>query len=56
MNAPDKDAALVYVQGELEEDRYCLLAILYPGAHQQARDNRTIPYLARLAQAFKDLH
>tara|TARA_Y100000780_G_C13570543_1_gene372716 strand:+ start:683 stop:853 length:171 start_codon:yes stop_codon:yes gene_type:complete len=56
MNAPDQDAALVYVQGELEEDHYCLLAILYPNAHQQARDNRTIAYLARLAQDFKDRH
>lgn len=56
MNAPDQDAALVYVQGELEEDHYCLLAILFPNAHQQASDNRTIPYLARLAQDFKDHH
>lgn len=56
MNAPDQDAALVYVQGELEEDHYCLLAILYPDAHQRASDNRTIPYLARLAQDFKDRH
>lgn len=56
MNAPDQDAALVYVQGELEEDHYCLLAILYPSAHQLANDQRTIPYLARLAQAFKDSH
>ncbi|BBI48479.1 hypothetical protein HORIV_09000 [Vreelandella olivaria] len=56
MDAPDQDAALVYVQGELEENHYCLLAILYPNAHQRASDNRTIPYLARLAQAFKDQH
>lgn len=51
---PDKDAALVYVQGELEIDRYCLVAFLYPSAHALAGDDKTIAYLARLAQDFKD--
>lgn len=51
---PDKDAALVYVRGELDESRYCILGVLYPNAHAMAREEKTMQYLARLAQKFRD--
>jgi len=53
-NQPDRDAALVYVRGLLEENRYCLLGVLYPDAHAKAREEKVMRYLARLAQAFRD--
>ncbi|MNZ93026.1 mRNA interferase YafO [compost metagenome] len=51
---PGEDAALVYVQGELEEDKYVILAFLWPDAHGQARDRDLMRYLARLAKQFRD--
>lgn len=51
-----RDAALVYVRGELEENRYCLFGVLYPHAHAKARDEKMMRYLARLAQAFRDTY
>ncbi|QQN20991.1 type II toxin-antitoxin system YafO family toxin [Pseudomonas cannabina] len=51
---PHKDAALVYVKGELEEYKYCLLAVLYPSGHAKAREEKIMRYLARLAQQFRD--
>lgn len=52
--APDKDAALVYVRGEMEENRYCLIGVLYPDAHSKARQEKIMRYLARLAKKFRD--
>ncbi|WP_134677515.1 type II toxin-antitoxin system YafO family toxin [Ectopseudomonas khazarica] len=52
--APHKDAALIYVRGELEEDKYCILGVLYPDAHAKARVDKTMRYLARLAKEFRD--
>ncbi|OLU31465.1 hypothetical protein BVH03_08305 [Pseudomonas sp. PA15(2017)] len=54
--APNKDAALVYVGGELDEDKYCLLGVLYPDAHSRAREEKVMRYLARLAKEFRDLN
>ncbi|MDW7747705.1 type II toxin-antitoxin system YafO family toxin [Halomonas sp.] len=51
---PERDAALVYVQGELFENEYRILAVLYPDAHTKGRDGKTIPYLARVAREFRD--
>ncbi|SDS03750.1 mRNA interferase YafO [Halopseudomonas litoralis] len=51
-----KDAAIVYVQGELEENLYCILGVLYPNAHAKAREDKIMRYLARLAQEFRDAH
>lgn len=51
-----RDAALVYVRGELEENRYCILGVLYPHAHAKAREEKIMRYLARLAQKFRDEH
>lgn len=51
---PHKDAALIYVRGELEEHRYCLFGVLYPDAHARAREEKVMRYLARLAQKFRD--
>lgn len=54
MNAPHKDVALVYVRGELEENRFCILAVLHPNAHAKARDEKMMKYLARMAKDFRD--
>ncbi|WP_024696143.1 type II toxin-antitoxin system YafO family toxin [Pseudomonas syringae] len=51
---PHQDAALVYVQGLYEENRYCILTVLHPDAHSKARENQVIGYLARLAKEFRD--
>lgn len=53
-NAPLKDAALVYVRGEMEENRYCILGVLHPDAHAKARNEKTMRHLARLAKTFRD--
>lgn len=54
INDPENDACLVYVQGELYEDRYSLIAILNPDAHALARDRQVMNYLCQIAQDFKD--
>ncbi|MGN8247699.1 type II toxin-antitoxin system YafO family toxin [Pseudomonas sp. SMV7] len=51
---PQNDAALVYVRGELEENRYCILGVLHPDAHAKARSEKIMRYLARLAKKFRD--
>jgi mRNA interferase YafO len=50
------DTALVYVQGEIEENQFCLLALFHPDAHDKARDARVMQWLARLAKEFRDQH
>ncbi|WP_265497310.1 type II toxin-antitoxin system YafO family toxin [Providencia rustigianii] len=51
---PEKDACLVYVQGDLYENKYSLLGILNPDAHGMARDKDIMSYLSRMAQKFRD--
>ncbi|HGN1344087.1 TPA: type II toxin-antitoxin system YafO family toxin, partial [Pseudomonas aeruginosa] len=51
---PEKDACLVYVQGELYENKYSILGILNPDAHAMARDKNIMSYLSRMAQKFRD--
>lgn len=51
---PDEDAALIYVQGELEESEYLILGFFWPDAHEKARNKNTMRYLARLAKAWRD--
>lgn len=51
---PHQDAALVYCRGELERDRYCLLALLWPDAHGEARKRELMAGLARFAQKWRD--
>lgn len=51
---PDKDICLVYVQSEIDENVYSLLAILGPDAHEQARKLEIMNYLCRIAQDFID--
>ncbi|TPD93606.1 hypothetical protein FJP68_14555 [Pantoea vagans] len=51
---PEQDACLVYVQGELYEDRYSLIAIMHPNAHEMARQHDVMSYLSRVAQEFRD--
>lgn len=53
-NDPDNDACLVYVQGELYENRYSLIAIMHPDAHEKARKHEIMSYLSRVAQDFRD--
>ena len=51
---PTQDAALVYVQGLYDENRYSLLAILHPGAHSKANDKKIMNYLSAVAERFRD--
>ncbi|WP_110631481.1 type II toxin-antitoxin system YafO family toxin [Pseudomonas sp. CC120222-01a] len=51
---PGEDAALLYVPGELYEDRYLLLAFFWPDAHNKARDDTAMRYLARLAKEWRE--
>lgn len=53
-NQPHKDAALVYVQAELDENSYCVLGVLHPDGHAKARSDQIMRRLARLAQKFRD--
>ena len=54
MNDPENDACLVYVRGDLYEDRYSLIAIFNPDAHGMAQDPKIMNYLSRVAQNFVD--
>ena len=54
LGEPENDACLVYVQGELYENRYSLIAIMHPGAHEKARNHEVMSYLSRIAQDFRD--
>lgn len=53
---PSEDAALVYVQGELEEDSFLILAFFCPDAHGAARNPPVMRYLAQLAKSWRDTH
>lgn len=53
---PTKDAALVYAQGLYDEDRYVLIAMLHPGAHDRARTEKIIKRLAGVAKRFRDIY
>lgn len=53
-SSPEKDAALVYTQGLYDEDRYSLIALLYPDAHGKARQREIITHLARVAERFRE--
>lgn len=53
---PTKDAALVYTQGLYDEDRYVLIAMLHPGAHVKASNEKIIKYLAGVAKRFRDIY
>lgn len=55
-NRPNEDAALVYVQGELEEDSYQILAFFCPDAHGSARNPAVMRYLSYLAKEWRDCH
>ncbi|MCK9691864.1 type II toxin-antitoxin system YafO family toxin [Pseudomonas syringae] len=55
-NKPGEDAALVYVQGQLEEDQYLILAFFWPDAHAMARNNGIMRYLCHLAKTWRDEH
>jgi mRNA interferase YafO len=53
-NEPERDAALVYTEHMYDEGRFCLLALLYPEAHSQARNEQVMRHLADLARRFHD--
>jgi mRNA interferase YafO len=54
LGRPGEDAALIYVPGELEENRYLLLAFLWPNAHDKSRDRTIMRYLSRIALDWRD--
>jgi mRNA interferase YafO len=47
------DVHLVYCQGALDEQSWCLIAILQPDAHKQALDRNVMLKLARVAENFR---
>lgn len=51
---PHLDAALVYAQGELYEDRYVILAFFAPYAHDKAKVDAVMTRLGVLAKKFRD--
>ncbi|MBC3387321.1 type II toxin-antitoxin system YafO family toxin [Pseudomonas sp. SWRI12] len=51
---PQLNAALVYVQGELYEDRYMILAFFAPYAHDKAKVDAVMTRLGILAKKFRD--
>lgn len=51
---PNKDAALVYAQGLFDEDRYVLIAMLHPGAHDKASNDKIMKRLSGVAKRFRD--
>lgn len=51
---PAKDAALVYVRGELYDNHYSLIALLHPGAHDEARKDKVMRYLIAVAERFQE--
>ncbi|MCF7532005.1 type II toxin-antitoxin system YafO family toxin [Pseudomonas petrae] len=55
-NDPQHDAALVYVRGDLEEDRFLLLAFFWPDAHGVARKEPLMRYLCQLAKDWRDMN
>lgn len=56
MGEPNQDAALVYAQGELDESKYSLIALLHPDAHGQARNSKTMQILINAAEDFQERH
>ncbi|MFC0269253.1 type II toxin-antitoxin system YafO family toxin [Kushneria aurantia] len=53
---PELDAALVYVQGLMDRDAYCLIAFLYPKAHHKSNQDAFMKWLARLGKQFRRGH
>ncbi|SDZ53511.1 mRNA interferase YafO [Pseudomonas syringae] len=51
---PGEDAALVYVQGFLEEDRFLLIALLWPDAHGMAQRRPLMRYFSQIASDWRD--
>jgi len=55
VSEPERDAALVYTQHLYDEERYCILALLYPYAHKLADEKGSlIQYLANLSRQFRE--
>lgn len=56
VSRPDLDAALVYAQGEMEEDHYMILAFFAPNGHDRAKVDKVMTRLGLLAKKFRDEH
>lgn len=52
-NNPGDDAALVYVQGQLEDELFLILAFFFPDAHEKARREPVMRYLSELASEWR---
>ena len=50
------DTHLVYCQGAMHDDRFLLITILKPDAHDQARNNNIMTAIARQAALFREKH
>lgn len=54
-NDPANDIALVYVQGDEDDSKYCILAIVMPNAHSRMKPNlKLIRKLGSYAKEFKE--
>lgn len=51
---PENDVALVYARGLFENNRFCIIGILMPDAHEQANNNELMLYLGRLGREFRN--
>ncbi|MBS3668011.1 type II toxin-antitoxin system YafO family toxin [Vreelandella boliviensis] len=51
---PDLDACLIYCEHAIDRGRIMFLDFFYPNAHQIARNERRMNYLARQAEKFHD--
>lgn len=51
---PEKDACLVYVQGDLDENKFSILGIFNPDGHGVVKNKEIMSYLSRIAQNFRD--
>ena len=47
------DIHLVYCQGALNENRYLLMTVLQPDAHEQAKNNSIMANLGFMAERFR---
>lgn len=50
---PEKDILLVYASGFIEEDRFIILAILYPDGHAKGWNYGTMRSLIEAAESFQ---
>lgn len=51
---PDKDIFLVYVKSQFSQDKYALLAILRPNAHEQSKQAKILDMFCEYAEKYQN--